>query len=160
MTPFLYQVSEASCHYKTAKHSQRIIVGISAPNRSDFGDTELPKCSFRMDWPAGFGALAIIVNPPPVTAPATTAYLRLSVNPGTRVLRYVIAALSLKAVSIVAPAINVTSFRLPSTGAIHQACTPPVDDKSRKKEANKNRRLQKNAVLILRRNLRESQKEE
>jgi hypothetical protein len=30
----------------------------------------------RMDWPAGLGALAMAVNPPPVTAPKTTACRR------------------------------------------------------------------------------------
>ena len=33
--------------------------------------------------------MAITVRPPPVTAPATTAYFSGSVNPGTRVARYV-----------------------------------------------------------------------
>jgi hypothetical protein len=51
------------------------------------GDTALSKCCFNSDWPAGLGALAMTVRPPPATAPATTVYLRLSVNPGTRVLR-------------------------------------------------------------------------
>jgi hypothetical protein len=51
----------------------------------------------------GFGVLAMMVRRPPVTAPATTAYLTPSVNPGTRVLRYVMAAFSIKAVKIVAP---------------------------------------------------------
>ena len=53
--------------------------------------------------PAGLGALAITVNPPPVTAPATNEILKGSLKPSTREPSYVKAALSVKAVKIVAP---------------------------------------------------------
>lgn len=53
--------------------------------------------------PAGLGALAITVRPPPVTAPATTEYLTASGRLGTVDARKVTAALSLNAVSSVAP---------------------------------------------------------
>ena len=45
-----------------------------------------------MAWPAGVGAFAITVSPPPVTAPATTAYLAASLKPGTSVARWVMSA--------------------------------------------------------------------
>ena len=53
----------------------------------------------RIACPAGFGALAITVRPPPVTAPATTAYLIASGKFGTVLDKNVTEALSLKAVS-------------------------------------------------------------
>ena len=68
-----------------------MIVGIIADFTNPTGETPFSKYFDRIDWPAGFGALAITVKPPPVTAPATTAYLSSSVNPGTSVLRKVIA---------------------------------------------------------------------
>ena len=81
--------------------------------------------------PAGLGALAITVNPPPVTAPATTAYLnrsaeRLSIlKSGTCEAKKVIAALSLKAVNITDPMKSVVSLRADKTGDIHHPCKPP-----------------------------------
>ncbi len=51
-----------------------IKVGKSAPRRRPMGEMPVLKCLFSMLCPAGFGALAITVRPPPVTAPATTAY--------------------------------------------------------------------------------------
>src|SRR5574340_383031 len=56
-----------------------------------------------MAWPAGFGAFAMMVKPPPVTAPATSAYLNPSDSPSTSEPRYVSAALSVKAVRTAAP---------------------------------------------------------
>ena len=41
------------------------------------------KNSPRIAWPAGFGALAMTVSPPPTTAPATTAYLSEALRVGT-----------------------------------------------------------------------------
>ena len=41
------------------------------------------KWPLSIDIPAGFGAFAITVSPPPVTAPATSAYLNSSLNPST-----------------------------------------------------------------------------
>ena len=41
-----------------------------------------PNCGWKIDWPAGLGALAITVRPPPAMAPATTANFNSSVNPG------------------------------------------------------------------------------
>ncbi len=45
----------------------------------------------------------MMVSPPPVTAPATNAYLKASDSPSTKEPRYVSAALSVKAVSAAAP---------------------------------------------------------
>ena len=39
------------------------------------GETPPLKNLPSTDWPAGLGAFAITVRPPPVTAPASTAYL-------------------------------------------------------------------------------------
>ena len=41
------------------------------------------KLPFRIAKPAGLGALAITVSPPPVTAPATSEYLKSSDTPST-----------------------------------------------------------------------------
>ena len=41
------------------------------------------KCPRRIAKPAGFGALAMTVRPPPVTDPATSAYLNSSLSPST-----------------------------------------------------------------------------
>ena len=43
-------------------------VGIRAPFRIPIGETSSLKYFFRIDWPAGLGALAIMVSPPPATA--------------------------------------------------------------------------------------------
>ena len=96
-------------------------VGMIAPNASFAGFTPPGKNLDKIDWPAGLGAFAITVNPPPVTAPATTAYFAEIAKSGTKVLKYVIAALSLNAVSTVAININGKSPREPKTGAIYQA---------------------------------------
>ena len=48
-------------------------VGPSAPANSQMGLTASSKERASRVWPAGFGALAITVQPPPVTAPLTTA---------------------------------------------------------------------------------------
>src|SRR4029077_9223070 len=97
-----------------------ISVGTKAPRKRYSGEIPAsPNRDARMDWPAGFGELAITVSPPPVTAPAITTYLSASENPGTRDARYVIAALSLKAVRIVAASINGHLLKVPRTGPIH-----------------------------------------
>ena len=41
------------------------------------------KLPLRIEKPAGFGALAITVSPPPVTAPASSEYLNSSDTPST-----------------------------------------------------------------------------
>ena len=64
-----------------------IIVGIRAPANNNPGFTPCVKNLLRIDCPAGLGALAITVKPPPVTAPATTAYLEASAKFGTSVAR-------------------------------------------------------------------------
>ena len=131
-----------------------IRVGKSAPRRRPMGEMPFSKCLFRMLWPAGLGALAITVRPPPVTAPATTAYsnprasaraapvletqlsaTRISgLKAGTCEARNVIAALSLNAVKTVAPMNNGTSASELRTGEIHQPCKPPcVTSPARKK---------------------------
>ena len=62
-----------------------IAMGASAPTARPSGETPSGKKRWSIDWPAGFGALAITVNPPPVTALASTAYFSASVKPGTSV---------------------------------------------------------------------------
>ena len=42
------------------------------------------KYLLKIDIPAGLGAFAITVRPPPVTAPATKATLNSSLNPSTK----------------------------------------------------------------------------
>ena len=41
------------------------------------------KCFLKIEIPAGFGAFAITVSPPPVTAPLTKASLNSSESPST-----------------------------------------------------------------------------
>jgi len=84
--------------------SSAISVGTRAPRKKvQRRNSILPKSATRGSIDRlGFGELAITVSPPPVTAAAITTYLNASENPGTRDARYVIAALSLKAVRIVA----------------------------------------------------------
>gem|GEM_PF-6778312 len=63
-------------------------VGASAARKSFEGETPVsPKLDWRIDCPAGFGALAMTVRPPPVTAPATTANFSFSEKPGANVAR-------------------------------------------------------------------------
>ena len=90
----------------------------------------------------GVRAFAITGSPPPVTAPSTTANLRLSSRFGTSVARYVISALSLNAVSSVAPT------KSGSSGQTREhRCDPPslqsaVDDQTGQKKADQQRRLE------------------
>ena len=49
------------------------IAAASSPSWFTASSLKLP---FRMDTPAGLGVLAMMVRPPPVTAPATRAYLK------------------------------------------------------------------------------------
>ena len=51
------------------------------------GETPPLKYLLKIDCPAGFGALAITVIPPPAKAPATTAYFILSLKLGTSELK-------------------------------------------------------------------------
>jgi hypothetical protein len=61
-----------------------MMVGVNAPSNSPPGAMpSWPKAGERIDWPAGFGALAMTVNPPPITAPETTAYCSEGEKPGT-----------------------------------------------------------------------------
>ena len=64
-----------------------MMVGIKADAIKETGDIPFLKYFFKIDCPAGFGAFAMIVSPPPVTAPVTTAYLRESDKLGTNVLK-------------------------------------------------------------------------
>ena len=59
--------------------------------------------SLSMAKPAGLGALAMTVRPPPVTAPATREYWNSGLVPSSKEPRYVSAALSVNAVRNVAP---------------------------------------------------------
>lgn len=56
----------------------KIKVGIKAALNKSIAEIPLGKYLFNIDCPAGFGALAIIVSPPPVIAPATIMYLLAS----------------------------------------------------------------------------------
>jgi len=69
------------------KHIPMMMVGMRAPIANFPGLTPPSKYLPRIYWPAGLGALAMTVRPPPVTAPATTAYFEVSASPGTRVAR-------------------------------------------------------------------------
>src|SRR5690606_5554280 len=86
--------------------------GNKEPAASLPGETPSPKNRLRRAWPAGFGALAMTVRPPPVTAPASTAYLSEGPRPSTWLARKVIAALSLKDVRMVEPMNKGHSVRL------------------------------------------------
>jgi hypothetical protein len=60
------------------KKTIAIKVGGIAPSKRPTGLIPVPSKALedcRIPAPAGFGALAMTVNPPPVTAPATRAYL-------------------------------------------------------------------------------------
>src|SRR5437899_12688853 len=85
---------EPKLYFKRRNAADTMIVGGSAPSNRFSGEMPSGKNLERMDWPAGLGAFAITVKPPPATAPATTAYLRGSVKLGTCAARYVMAALS------------------------------------------------------------------
>ncbi len=114
-----------------------------------------------MACPAGLGALAMTVRPPPVTAPATTACFNASVNPGASVARYVIAALSLKLVRIVSNQTNRgTRPRLLGTGFDPPSLQPAVNDQARKKETDEKRRPEIEFLLIVGRGLGKRQKEQ
>jgi len=52
-----------------------MVGGKAAKNKYKAETLPSGKYSFKIAIPAGFGALAITVNPPPVKAPATKAYL-------------------------------------------------------------------------------------
>ena len=71
--------------YSTRNAMIAMTVGSKAPTANHTGMTPPSKNRLRIDWPAGFGALAMTVNPPPVTAPSTTATFRLSLRSGTSV---------------------------------------------------------------------------
>src|SRR5688572_13836830 len=67
---------------RNRKQSAAIRVGTAAPAKSPIGRIESLKNRLSKDAPAGFGAFAITVRPPPTTAPATTAYFSCSVSVG------------------------------------------------------------------------------
>ena len=85
-----------------------------------------PKLDFRMPKPAGFGALAMTVRPPPATAPATSAYFEGSLRPSTREPRYVSAALSVIAVRPVALRNRGRLPMVPMVGCSHQCWKAPM----------------------------------
>ncbi|KAK3604006.1 hypothetical protein CHS0354_026805 [Potamilus streckersoni] len=107
------------------KNSAVMTVGISAPKNSPSGLILFLKYLAKIACPAGLGAFASTVSPPPVTAPETSAYFMASLKSGTSVPRYVIAALSLNAVKTVAPMNKGSSDKRDRVGAIHQDCSPP-----------------------------------
>ena len=90
-------------YYNNLNANIATIVGNAAAKNKYNGLTfSFGKNDFSSDIPAGFGALAITVKPPPVTAPETTAYLNSSEIPSTSDAKYVKAALSVIAVKAVA----------------------------------------------------------
>ena len=81
-----------------------MMVGGMAESRRRLAETTaLGKYGLNMAMPAGFGALAMTVNPPPATAPPTKANLNSNDVPLTNDPRYVSAALSVIAVSVRLP---------------------------------------------------------
>ena len=69
----------AGRRHSSVNASAATSVGSSAAASRPSGCTaSSSKCRRRIDSPAGLGALAITVRPPPVTAPATSAYLKAS----------------------------------------------------------------------------------
>jgi len=121
-----------------------IIVGTKAPNNNLIGAISFPKYFDSKFWPAGLGAFAITVNPPPVTAPATTAYLNFSaviesiLKLGTCEAKKVIAALSLNAVNTTEPMNSAVSLNADKTGDIHHPCNPPCVTSPAKKSPTNN----------------------
>ncbi len=78
------QKLRAPAVYNSMKASAATMVGGKAASNNPNGLTDSSvKLDFRIATPAGFGALAIMVRPPPVTAPATTAYWKAGVTPCT-----------------------------------------------------------------------------
>ncbi len=62
-------------------------MGASAPRNSPSGETPSGKYFDRMDWPAGFGALAMTVKPPPAHRPRHHGVFHSGVKVGTRLER-------------------------------------------------------------------------
>ena len=64
-----------------------IVEGNAAKNKFRADTLPSGKCSLKIDRPAGLGALAITVRPPPVMAPATKAvsYTHLTLPTTSRV---------------------------------------------------------------------------
>lgn len=112
-------------YLKTIKMTVAIIVGNKAYLNKPNADTPLSKYFLRIETPTGFGEFAIIVSPPPDNAPVTNEYFRLSEKSGTKVPRYVSAALSLKAVNPIAVILIPNSGIFAKIGLIHQACNLP-----------------------------------
>ena len=65
-------------YFSQMKHPRAKQVGANAHRNSRHGETPSGNQGERIDWPAGFGALAITVRPPPTKAPATTACRKAS----------------------------------------------------------------------------------
>jgi len=73
-----------SSHQNIVKDNAAIRVGIVAEKKSLPGCTTPSfKYALRIEAPAGLGALAMSVRPPPVTAPDTRATLNSRLSPGT-----------------------------------------------------------------------------
>ena len=96
-------------------------VGIKADKNSSTGETPPLKYGPNTAMPAGFGAFAITVNPPPAIAPDMTKYFMESEKFGTSEAKYVMAALSLNAVSTIEHAKSSPSENFSSSGSIHHA---------------------------------------
>jgi hypothetical protein len=66
------------------KQAPTMTVGMIAATNSPSGETPpSPNSLPKIACPTGFGAFAITVNPPPVTAPAMTAYFNSAEKFGT-----------------------------------------------------------------------------
>ena len=100
------------------------------------------------------------VKPPPVTAPASTAYFNCGQRPSTWLARKVIAALSLKDVRMVAPMNSGHSLRLEMIGAEPPALEAAVDDQSGEEESDQHGAAQVDFILVVGGGLREREEEQ
>ena len=69
------------------KSKKKIPVGIRADTNNFKGEMPSLKCFPKMTYPAGFGAFAMTVSPPPVTTPLITAYLKAAGLEGIKDVR-------------------------------------------------------------------------
>src|SRR5258708_144051 len=80
--------SVSNVPYNSINAAPAMRVGTNAPRKRPSGAMPpSPNRDDKIDIPAGFGALAITVNPPPVIAPAITEYFSESEIFGTNEAR-------------------------------------------------------------------------
>src|SRR5699024_2561159 len=111
------------------------MVGTAAENNRRNGEiAPSGHVPLRIENPAGLGALAMTVNPPPATEPATNIYRHSSLVPSTREPKYVSAALSVIAVRAIAPQKRMNGGKPPNRLCNHHFCRPPKITKPAKKK--------------------------